>query len=76
MESLIAQLSRKERGRIRVRRVDIAERPDLARRLKVETVPTLLLVKDKRVVGRLEGRASGTQIERMLQEKLAPVSTP
>jgi thioredoxin 1 len=70
MESLIAFLGRKERGRVRITRVDIAESPGLARRLKVETVPTLLLIKDKRVVGRLEGRVSRPRIEQMLQETL------
>jgi thioredoxin-like negative regulator of GroEL len=70
MESLIAQLGRKHRGRLRTMRIDVTERPVVAQRLKVETVPTLLLIKDKRVVGRLEGRVTGPQIERMLDDRL------
>ena len=73
MESLLAHLARKERGRLRVTRVDIAEQPDVAERLNVETVPTLLLIKGKRVVGRLEGRVSAPRIERMLEEHLETV---
>ena len=72
MESLLAHLARKERGRLRVTRVDIGVKPDVARRLNVETVPTLLLIKEKRVVGRLEGRVSAPRIERMLQQHLEP----
>jgi thioredoxin-like negative regulator of GroEL len=70
MESLLAHLARKERGRLRVMRVDVGKRPDVASRLKVGTVPTLLLIKEKRVVARLEGRVSAPRIERMLEQHL------
>jgi thioredoxin-like negative regulator of GroEL len=70
MESLLAHLARKEQGRLRLRRVDVERSPELARRLRVEVVPTLLLIKDKRVVGRLEGRASAPRIEQMLEPHL------
>jgi thioredoxin 1 len=70
MESLLAHLGRKERARLRVTRVDVEARPDLAERFKVETVPTLVLVKDKRVVVRLEGRASAPRIERAIAPHL------
>jgi len=36
MESLLAHLARKERSRLRVMRVDIQERPELAERFLVE----------------------------------------
>jgi thioredoxin-like negative regulator of GroEL len=70
MESLLAHVARKERERVRVMRVDVDERPELAQRFKVNVVPTLALVKDKRVVERLEGRASAPAIERMLAPHL------
>jgi thioredoxin 2 len=70
MESLLAHLARRERGRLRLRRVDVERSPELARRLRVEVVPTLLLIKDKRVVGRLEGRVSAPRIEQMLEPHL------
>jgi len=73
MESLLAHLARKERGRLRVTCVDVGEQPDVAQRLNVETVPTLLLIKQKRVVGRLEGRVSAPRIERLLDEHLEPI---
>ena len=71
MESLMAHLARKERARLRVTSVDINEQPELAERFNVKTVPTLALVKGKRVVERLEGRASAPKIERMLARHLA-----
>jgi thioredoxin-like negative regulator of GroEL len=70
MESLIAHLARKERDHLRVKRVDVDARPDLAERFAVTDVPTLVLVRDRRVVERLEGRASAPQIERMLEAHL------
>jgi thioredoxin-like negative regulator of GroEL len=70
MESLVAHLARKERARLRVTRVDVNEQPELAERFRVETIPTLALVKEKRVVERLEGRVSAPRIERMLEPHL------
>ena len=70
MESLVAHVARKERARLRVRHVDTDEQPELAGRFRITTVPTLALVKDKRVVGRLEGRVSAPRIEEMLEPHL------
>lgn len=71
MESLLAHLARKERTRLRVMRVDIEEQPDLAERFLVGDVPTLVLVKGKRVVDRIDGKASAPKIESMLAPHLA-----
>lgn len=71
MESLLAHLARKERTRLRVMRVEVETQPDLVERLGVSEVPTLVLVKGKRVVDRLEGRASAPKIEGMLERHLA-----
>lgn len=71
MESLLAHLARKERTRLRVIRVDVEQQPELAERFKVGGVPTLVLVKGKRVVGRIEGRVSAPTIETMLEPHLA-----
>jgi thioredoxin-like negative regulator of GroEL len=70
MESLIAHLTRKERERLRVTSVDVDQSPELAEQFRVGVVPTLVLIKGKRTVARLEGRASAPKIERMLHEHL------
>jgi thioredoxin-like negative regulator of GroEL len=74
MESLLAHLARKERERMRFRRVDVDLRPDIAARFKVGEVPTLVLVKGKRIAERLEGRVASPRVERMLEEHLEPVA--
>jgi thioredoxin 1 len=73
MESLLAHVARKERARLRVTRIDIDDRPDVAQRFGVGEVPTLVLVKEKRVVDRLEGRATAPRIERMIEPHLDPL---
>jgi thioredoxin-like negative regulator of GroEL len=70
MESLLAHIARKERGRLRVSKVDVEDRPDLAERFRVEQVPALALVVGRRVVSRLDGRATAPKIESMLEPHL------
>ncbi len=71
MESLLAHLAHKERGRLRISRIDVTAAPEWVDRLRVTQVPTLILLSDRRPVERLEGRASAPRIERMLEPHLA-----
>jgi thioredoxin 1 len=75
MDSLLAQLARKERKRLSVTRVDVEERPELAKRFKVRQVPTLVLVKGKRAVARLEGRANAAEIEELVERHVGGSKT-
>jgi thioredoxin-like negative regulator of GroEL len=70
MESLLAHFARKERGRVRVARVDVDESPDTASRFNVHEVPALVLVKGKRVVARFDGRAKAADIEELVEPHL------
>ena len=70
MESLLAHIARKERDSLEVKLVDVDKRPDLAAKFRISEVPSLALVKGKRVVARLEGRATAPKIESMLDEQL------
>jgi thioredoxin 2 len=73
MESLLAHLARKERGRLRISRIDAAASPEWVHRLDVTVIPTLILLQHRRPVERLEGRVSAPQIERMLAPYLEPL---
>jgi thioredoxin len=73
MESLLAHLARKERTRLRVLAVDVDSRPDLADKFGVASVPVLVLVKGRRMLARIDGRASAPAIERMLEPHLEPL---
>lgn len=70
MESLLAHLARKERHRLSITRVDVEQEPELAKRFAVRRVPTLILVKGKRAVARLEGRARAAEIEELVDRHL------
>ena len=71
MDSLVASIAWKERRYLRVLQVDVDERPDLAGRFRVETVPTLVLGKQGRVVERLEGRVSAALLGRAVKSHLS-----
>jgi thioredoxin-like negative regulator of GroEL len=71
MESLVAWVRVTQKKRLRVIDVDADRNPALAHRLSVSRVPALVLVKDKQVVGRLEGRATGRQIDELIRPHLA-----
>jgi thioredoxin 2 len=74
MESLIAHFARKDRNRLRVVKVDVDERREIAERLSVERVPTLVLLANRRPIARIDGRASAPRITAMLEEHLEPAS--
>jgi thioredoxin-like negative regulator of GroEL len=52
MDSLLAQLARKQRERLRVARVDVEEDAETAARFRMRKVPTLVLVRGKRSIAR------------------------
>jgi len=70
MDSLLAHVERKERERLRVRRVNADRHPRLVRKFSVERIPTLVFVKDQKAIDRIDGRASMPQIEKLLERHL------
>jgi thioredoxin-like negative regulator of GroEL len=70
MESLLAHIARKERHRLRVVQLDLDERADVAAKLGVAAAPTLILMRGKQLIARMEGRASAPRIEEMLERHL------
>ena len=71
MSSLVAWVGVTEKKRLRVMEVDAEQHGDLAAALDVSTVPTLILVKGRTVLGRLEGRATGNEIASLIRPHLA-----
>jgi thioredoxin-like negative regulator of GroEL len=62
MDGLVSCLYVRERARLRLRKVDVDARRDVAERCRIKTVPTLLLVKGKEIVAQLEGRVTGKEL--------------
>ena len=71
MESLVAWVKVTRKKQLNVLEVDADRSPALVRRLGVTTIPTLVLVKERQIVGRLEGRVTGRQIEELIRPHLA-----
>jgi thioredoxin-like negative regulator of GroEL len=67
MSSLVAWISVTEKARLRVIEVDVDENYRFAKALEVTTVPTLLLVHERNVLARHEGRATGQDIEDLIR---------
>lgn len=66
MQSLVAWVKVTHKRTLRVVEVDADREARLAERLRVGQVPALVLVKRRRVVGRLDGRVTGDDIERLV----------
>ena len=73
MESLVAWVKVTQKRRLRVVELDADRHADLVSQLGVTTAPSLVVVKDRQVVGRLEGKASGRQIEELIRPYLKPL---
>jgi thioredoxin-like negative regulator of GroEL len=71
MESLVAWVKVTQKKRLRVIDVDADENPTIVEKLDVGQIPALVLIKDHRVLGRLEGRATGQQIDDLIRPHLA-----
>ena len=58
MDSIVDHFLRTHRDDLKVAKVDVNDRADLAERFGVESAPTLVLLQDLKEVARLEGRAT------------------
>jgi thioredoxin-like negative regulator of GroEL len=58
---------RKNRSRFEVVRVDVRERPDLAERFGIDAVPTLVVIEERRVVGRIVSPTTALDLARSLK---------
>lgn len=70
MESLVAWVKVTQKQRLEVLVLDADRHSGLVSRLGVTTAPSLVLVKDRRIVGRLEGKVSGRQIDDLISPHL------
>jgi thioredoxin-like negative regulator of GroEL len=70
MESLVAWVRVTQKKRLHVIRVDTDRHPDVAESLGVATIPALVLLDGGEVVGKLEGRATGGEIDALIRPRL------
>ena len=70
MESLVAWVRVTQKKRLHVVMVDADRNPDVAESLGVSTIPALVLVDRGEVVGKLEGRVTGGEIDALIRPRL------
>lgn len=70
MESLVAWVKVTRKKQLNVLEVDADRNAGFVRRLGVDSAPTLVLIKDRRIVGRLHGRVTGRQIDELIRPHL------
>lgn len=63
LEALASEMA----GRLKVAKVNVDEEPNLAARFRIQSIPTLLLVKN----GAVQGQMVGAMPKAVLQQKLA-----
>jgi thioredoxin-like negative regulator of GroEL len=67
MDSLVAWVRVTRKRQLRVVDVEATSNPEVMKLLEITAVPALALLQDGRVVGRLEGKATGDQIEALIR---------
>ena len=70
MESLVAWVKVTQKKRLRVVDIDADRSPELIDHLGVRKIPSLLVLEGGQVVDRLEGRATGRQIDALIRPHL------
>lgn len=67
---LVGQLAGEFEGRIKVTAVDIDESPATAQKFQIRGVPTLLMIKDGKVVGQQVGASPKAKIQALMEGAL------
>jgi thioredoxin-like negative regulator of GroEL len=70
MESLLTVRARRERGGLRMVTVDVDKFRTLAEAFGIADIPTLVLLCDRQPVARIDGKATASQIDAMLESHL------
>ena len=67
MSSLVGWVGVTDKTRLRVVEVDADDHRELASALDVSVIPTLVLLKGRKILGRLDGRVTGNDITRLIR---------
>ena len=67
---LVDQLAGEYEGRVKVTTVDIDESPATAQKFRIRGVPTLLMIKEGKVVGQQVGAVPKAKIQQLIESGL------
>ena len=75
MDSVIEHFARQHRDSLKVAKVEVNSRPDLAERFNISEAPSVLLLDSVHEVARLEGRQTLPKIKQAFEEFLSEGET-
>ncbi|WP_302626550.1 thioredoxin [uncultured Eubacterium sp.] len=67
MNPVIEQLAAEYAGKVKVGKINVDEEAELAQKFRVMSIPTIVLIKDGKVVKQVVGVSSKIELEAMLQ---------
>lgn len=67
MGPIIEQLADEYKGKVKVGKVNVDEEPELSQEFRIMSIPTIVLVKDGKVVKQVVGARPKAELEAMLQ---------
>jgi thioredoxin 2 len=70
----LAQLAAERPGQLKLVKVNVDNAPQLQQRFGVQAIPTLMVIRDGRVLARQAGAAPAPQLRAWLDQSLAPVA--
>jgi thioredoxin 2 len=70
----LAQLAGEKPGQIKLVKVNVDESPRLQQRFGVQSIPTLMVIRDGQVIARQAGAAPVTALRSWLEKSLAPAA--
>jgi thioredoxin-like negative regulator of GroEL len=68
MESVIASLQARNRGRVAIHRLDADAQPELAALLGVRLIPTVFFLRERQPIACLRGRSTLEELEQVLEQ--------
>ena len=66
---VMEEIAQEER-QIKICKINVDEEPELARRYKIQTIPTLVYIKEGEIVDRMSGVRSKGEIVEIIERKL------
>jgi thioredoxin 2 len=72
----LTQLATEQPGRVKLVKVNVDDAPRLQQRFGVQSIPTLMVIRDGQVTARQAGAAPVTALRSWLEKALAPATQP
>ena len=66
----VEKLAKEFDGSVKIQKLDIDKNPEIADKFKVKSIPTLLFIKDQKIIERINGMTSETNLRKKLKSMI------